>query len=98
MLPDEKQEAVDGLRRWNGSDEWKERRYIPSAGNFLAKQKWKEHPASYEEIKPFKPFEDQKPLSQEELFRKRHITSADAYHMYKRAQDPNNYVYKRRTQ
>lgn len=96
LLPDEKQAALDGLRLWKASDEWKDRRYIPSAGNFLARQKWKEIPEG-ETAEPFNPFEDEKPLSQEELFRRRHITSRDAYYMYLRAQDPNNYVYKPRS-
>jgi len=95
LLPDEKQAALDGLRRWKASDEWKDRRFIPSAGNFLARQKWKEIPEG-ESAEPFNPFEDEKPLSQEELFRRRHITSRDAYYMYLKAQDPNNYVYHKR--
>lgn len=98
LLPDEKQEAVDGLKRWLNSEEWKDRRYIPSAGNFLFRQKWKELPAGYEERKPFNPFEEPKPLTQEELFVKRRISTADSYRFYLRAQDPNNYVYKRRNQ
>ena len=96
LLPDEKQAALDGLRMWKNSKEWQERRYIPSAGNFLAKQKWKEVPEGADQPKPFNPFEEEKPLSQEELFRKRHIGTRESYHFYMKAQDPNNYIYKPR--
>ena len=94
-IPDFDREAVlDGLRIWKDSEDWADKRYIPNAVNFLRRELWKQKPRSFQESKqPFDPFEDEKPLSQEELFRRRHITSRDAYYMYLKAQDPNNYVY-----
>lgn len=98
-IPDFDREAVlDGLRIWKDSEDWADKRYIPNAVNFLRRELWKQKPRSYQESKqPFDPFEEENPLSQEELFRRRHITSRDAYYMYLKAQDPNNYVYKPRS-
>lgn len=94
LPPDEKQAAVDGLRRWKASDEWKDRRYIPSAGNFLYRQKWKETPEGYREV--FQPEAETRQLTRDELFQRHQIHSDGAYHMFQRAQSPENYIYRKR--
>lgn len=94
----DREAVLEGLRIWKNSEDWADRRFIPNAVNFLRREMWKQTPRSVQDQpKPFNPFEDEKPLSQEELFRRRHITSRDAYYMYLKAQDPNNYVYKPRS-
>lgn len=98
-IPDfDRQAVLDGLKIWKASQAWKDDggKFIPSPANFLRKEIWKQKPYDYQESKPFNPFEEQKPLSQEELFQKRHINSAASYHFYMKAQDQNNYIYEKR--
>ena len=86
LMPDEKQAAVDGLRRWKDSGQWKDRRYIPSAGNFLTREKWKEIPEDQKaQPKPWKPtaLNPHPPSFDSDLYRQK-------------AQDPKNYIYRKR--
>ena len=84
LFPDDKPKVIEGLRAWNRSKDWQERRYIPNAENFIKTEKWKFYPNDFES--PFKPDEEQKPLTQEELFQKRHIGTQESYFFYQKAQ------------
>lgn len=86
LMPEDKPLVIEGLRKWNLSEEWKEEhgRFIPAPDRFIKSEKWKRTPNNYKET--FKPNEAPKPLTQDELFARRHITSEAAYTMYKRAQ------------
>lgn len=84
LFPDDKPKVIEGLRAWNGSNDWKERRYIPNAENFIKTEKWKLLPNDYDN--PFKPNEETKPLSQDQLFARRHIGTQESYFFYQKAQ------------
>lgn len=95
--PFDRDAVLEGLRTWKRSEDWSDPRFIPNAANFLRRELWKQTPRSLiHERKPFDPEAEEKPLSQEELFRRRHIGTAASYHFYMKAQSPENYIYKRR--
>ena len=82
-----REKVLEGLRRWKTSDEWREDggRFIPTAANFLRKEIWKTRPRNYRAA--FNPEGPARVLTQEEMFERHHIHSADAFHMWKRAQE-----------
>lgn len=90
LFPEEMKEVLDGLSRWKQSEQWKDARFIPNAENFLKREKWKETPPDY--VQPFRPNEPPRRLTQDELFSKRHITTADSYRYYQRAQIIDNWT------
>lgn len=95
--PFDRDAVLEGLRTWKRSEDWSDPRFIPNAANFLRRELWKQTPRSLiHERKPFDQEAEEKPLSQEELFRRRHIGTAASYHYYMKAQSPENYIYKRR--
>lgn len=86
LMPEDKPEVIKGLRKWNLSEEWQKDhgRYIPEPDRFIKSEKWKRTPFAYRET--FKPSEEVEPLTQEELFQKRHIGTQDSYFLYQKAQ------------
>lgn len=86
LMPEDKPEVVKGLRKWILSEEWQKEsgRFIPSPERFIRSEKWKRTPFGYRET--FKPDEEQKPLTQEELFARRHIGTQESYFFYQKAQ------------
>lgn len=49
-LDSEFNDIMDGLRKWKESEQWEDKRYIPYAENFLAKQRWKSPPAQTDRL------------------------------------------------
>ena len=98
IAPFDRDAVLDGLRKWKASDDWSYMRFVPNAVNFLKREMWKQTPRSMltEKTKVYDPSAPVKTLTQKELFERRHIRSEGSYHMWKRAQDPKNYVYQRR--
>lgn len=84
-IPDfDRQAVVDGLMKWKRSEDWKDKRFIPNAANFLRRELWKQTPRSAQVKAAASNGID------------RHPPSFDSDLYRKKAQSPENYIYKRR--
>lgn len=81
--PFDRDAVLEGLRKWKKSKAWTENggRFIPTAANFLRKEIWKQTP--WDQRKTGNGIDRHPPSFDSELYRKK-------------AQDPENYIYKRR--